>query len=226
MKVLFRILFSDIDGYEQMTEYNIPGYFPDIFVNHLHVERDKISKYFISKSELCFSIEISDETDLESVQNLILQDYGIDLEWGTMNCSVLYLLIDGEMIFIGNLSIKLNDVLAYYGHQDVLNIFWVFSKYQGVVFKEGNIQYSMHSNESNHNEPHVHVSVDGKQCASVNIRDGSIICGSIPAGKKKEVIDTIKNHTKMFIDYWNKRTNGIYVDIDYSLGTATLKLKQ
>ena len=89
----------------------------------------------------------------------------------------------------------------------------------GQVLKSENLRFYMHSREKGHNSPHVHVE-DLKrdtEC-SIDIITGQLLTGEIKPKELKKAQKIIRENKELFVDYWNKNTDGLNVDINHKLG--------
>lgn len=94
----------------------------------------------------------------------------------------------------------------------------------GQFDRDGKLSFYFHSHEKGkHNEPHVHVSVIGKDYEEpISVRTGEPLSKNPKMPKKylalaKKYI--LENQSK-FISGWKSRTDGLIEDIDYQLGLS------
>lgn len=67
--------------------------------------------------------------------------------------------------------------------------------------------------------PHVHVRIGRDEELSASIPDGKRLAGDMPYRKIwKRIHDIIRENSEKFLRAWNMQTNGLKVDINYSLG--------
>ena len=103
-----------------------------------------------------------------------------------------------------------------------LHLLFVFSIFQGEIWREGQIKYYMQSHESDsHNNPHVHVNIGHKYEASIDIINGNILAGKVPQKYYGKIIKKIKDNKDFLILCWNELTDGLKIDINYGLGIAS-----
>ena len=90
----------------------------------------------------------------------------------------------------------------------------------GTVFEDSGIRYYMNSKEAgSHNKPHVHVNVRNEEEASFSILDGTQLAGGkIKPKDKKEIQNMIAEKRYELLEYWNKHTDGLSVDLNQVWG--------
>ncbi len=67
------------------------------------------------------------------------------------------------------------------------------------------IQFIVHTNETNHNIPHVHAKFD-KYEISISLNDFSILAGNIPNKNKNIAVKWVKENKDYILKYWNEKT--------------------
>lgn len=86
----------------------------------------------------------------------------------------------------------------------------------GQICREDNLRYYMNSHEGNrHNEPHVHVDdLKTHDSASISILNLIVLDGYLSNRSKRKAIQKIAQEQRAFIEFWNTKTDGLYVDIN------------
>lgn len=103
-----------------------------------------------------------------------------------------------------------------------IEVAYYFCLDAGQIMEVENLRFYMHSKEKGrHNKPHVHVEDinKGVEC-SICILNGELLDGKIKKKDFRKAQKIINDNKDLFIDYWNKYTDGLDVDINYSLGLA------
>lgn len=93
-------------------------------------------------------------------------------------------------------------------------------KVQLLVSSDAGIRYYMNSKEAgSHKEPHVHVNVRNEVEASFSISDGTQLAGGkIKPKDRKEIQNKIAEKRYELLEYWNKHTDGLSVDLNQVWG--------
>ena len=119
-------------------------------------------------------------------------------------------------------SIQINQLQRLFEISKQLHLLFVFSIFQGEIWREGQIKYYMQSHESgSHNNPHVHVNIGHKYEASIDIINGNILAGRVPQKYYGKIIKKIKDNKDFLMLCWNELTDGMKIDINYGLGIAS-----
>lgn len=208
--------FLYYDG-SSFTKKDIPGYFVDVFHNWRKVSLIQSKEFLESFEGISFTIPVSHETTFYTVVDYILNTLEIDKRDFYMCVSPLFAEIRGELVNISNYGLKICEFMELYSYPETLQLYFLFSHSQGEIERRKGISYCMHSNEQGHNSPHVHVRAGNKYNASIDIISLEIIAGSLPKRYQREILSYIRDNQDKLIDYWNKNTNGLHVNIDYSL---------
>ncbi len=108
------------------------------------------------------------------------------------------------------------------GREDVnhVKVQLLVSSDAGTVFEDSGIRYYMNSKEAgSHNKPHVHVNIRNEVEASFSILDGTQLAGGkIKPKDKKEIKKMIAEKRYELLEYWNKYTDGLSVDLNQVWG--------
>lgn len=115
-------------------------------------------------------------------------------------------------------SVKIKDILRKYECGDTLRIVFFLSVLQGEVFKAEGYSFYMHSNERTiHNLPHIHVYRAGECPLTIDFLNLNIIEGEISGRKRRRIMKIISDKQELLIKHWNEKTNGITINVDYTL---------
>ena len=137
----------------------------------------------------------------------------------------IYILVENELIRIDHQNLNLSTIFKHYSFHDNLHVFFMLSNQAGDIWKDDGIRYYMHSRESGrHNAPHIHVDYKHEYSASICIFDGSLLDGHLPAKVFKKAQARIMNNQKFLLKCWNKKTDGLTVDINHYFGITPLEV--
>ena len=214
MKIIFDMLFSNGINYSKKI---IPRYLFSVICSWANISESEMAKEWENYKHL--ELEINDEVGLSfrDVIKLISKGLHFDEAQVLMCQSLLYVLVDDELSRIEDYDILLKDFLKLYSNTKELQVFFVFSAVQGSLFLEKGMLFYMHSNEQGHNKPHVHVNYKHEYDASFSIPEGIMLRGSFPLKLQKEVKTIIEENKERLLDCWIKKTNGISVNINFSV---------
>lgn len=217
IKLIFDILFSDGNN---LSKEIIPLYLdflfsdcPDEIGERTEGQTVEINHiYDISHIE--FGMEIDSATTFRDVLEEIFNVSGIKKSVFFQIASPLYCGVNEGLVHILNYDYPVSSFIRINDGVDSLQVCLIFSKYQGEIYREDNIIYSMRSNEQGHNIPHVHVKLLGEDnTVSISILDGKILAGKLRQGAYKKAVRVIKRNREMFFDCWRRCTNGLDIDI-------------
>lgn len=217
IKVVFDILFSD--G-KKLSKEIIPLYLAFLFSDCPDETGAEAEDHAVDINQIykiChieFEMEIGPATTFRDVLERIFDASGIKKSVFFKITSPLYCGVDEGLVHILNYDYPVSEFIRFNDEVYSLSACLIFSKYQGEIYREDNISYSIHSNEQGHNIPHVHVKVLGKDdTASVSILDGKILAGKLRQDACKKAVRLIERKREMFIDGWRSCTNGLDIDI-------------
>ena len=95
---------------------------------------------------------------------------------------------------------------------------------EGEAYSEGSLHFYFHSKEQGrHHKPHVHVKYGPGLEVVMDLITGDVLQGEFPSSRlltKARRIITDKR--ALFIEWWNTKTDGLNVDINYALGITHL----
>lgn len=214
MQVFCRIIYMDDERY--YTE-PVPPYIYSILSYHENMEC--IKQILKKDSVLNIECPIDKETTVADIQNIICSRMNKYVGNLCSSCPCICTKSQQDFIRIENLLIKIEYLLNKFDIKDIFYLYFVFSAFQGDVWREGQIRYYMQSHESGrHNQPHIHVNISGQYNSSINILTGETLAGEVPQKYRKEVENKIKNNREFLIFCWNNMTDGLKVDINYRFG--------
>ena len=118
-----------------------------------------------------------------------------------------------------NFAYLLSKYLDKNGSGKIKAAFYI-SEDAGHVWIEENLRFDFHSKElTKHNEPHIHVEDrNHNRNASISLNDGSVLDGKLLSKDLKRARKIIVDHQKEFLDDWNRKTDGLAVDVNHKLG--------
>ncbi len=73
--------------------------------------------------------------------------------------------------------------------------FTTIEKYRGIVFK-------IYPKEKGHNEPHCHISYQGKNI-SISLISFNVLEGNLPPKQQTQALDWVKKNIETLKKYWN-----------------------
>ena len=121
---------------------------------------------------------------------------------------------------------KTTNTVLYYlalvqsSDDDYLQIQILVSADAGTWCQKDGIKYYFYSNESTrHNEPHVHVSVKHERNGVYSLKDNRRLSGNLNSRDEKKVKKVLTENKVELLNYWNKHTNGLTVDLNQVLKT-------
>ena len=218
MKIKFDIIYLDEDE-NYFSSPNMPGYLIHYFAQLRHESYESFINKLPFDTKFSFKTLIDEKTILSDLLTQYLYFLGFEKDDFYMSTSMVYLKTSSDFINIEKYSFSISELLRRYEEVNELDFFLVFSVLQGDVFRDGSIRYYMETHEEcNHHRPHVHVTADNKYSASIDILDASILAGDLPEKYKGKVKRTVIEKKEKLIDYWNKRTDGLKIDLNYGLG--------
>jgi len=215
MLIKSKILYMDDDHY-YLTP--IPSYFYSVFA----ITEETLPQYE-KDCNIEINYTITRETTIQEIQNALCKKMSKQVGLVCRNYFGIYLRTDSDFICIEDTAINVEHVLDLFHIKDNVCFCFIFSAYQGDIWREGQIRYYMHTREKGHNVPHVHVNISHEIDISINFLTGEILAGKIPPKYKKEIMDKIFNddNQKKLIESWNCTTDGIKIDLNYSFGIVT-----
>lgn len=77
---------------------------------------------------------------------------------------------------------------------------------------ENSIKFTIHTNESGHNKPHLHAQYNENEIV-IEIPSGKIIVGNLPPRKAKQASNWVVNNIDYVIHKWNDLSNGIKIPV-------------
>ena len=210
MIVNYKLLISDEYTF---SEENIPAYVYRVFGQWSGKPADQIRQEIDDYRSCDFPFEVTDSSSFRDLLNTLLDRLQLSRESFYMSSSMVYAEEKGELVNIQNYDYRLKDFMKLYDIHDHLQLYFIFGRWQGDVFREDGIRYYMPSGEAGHNKPHIHVSINRDYGASVDILTGEILAGDIPKKEHKKVQKYIADNKDKLLDYWNKHTSGLEVVI-------------
>lgn len=193
---------------EPESDYGING--PDVMVP-LAVKRGTTMPFSYSENTTVGEL-------LEAIKSEIWEepddDFIAPVKYGFLH--------EGERYYVENENANLRLLLKNYldpeGTGNITACLLV-SCDAGAVFERYPLRFFVPSRESGrHHEPHIHVSVAGKDCeASFRISDGKCIVGHLPGRLERLAKETILEHQDYFKKCWETKTNGLIPDINHHL---------
>lgn len=218
MTINFDIKYTDEDGNYYFSE-NMPEYLIDVFSDFRDEPYRKFRNELPIETKYSYYYPISSETTLHDLLNPYLDKLKIKHEKFYKCSSMVWLKTERNYVNITDYDYYILRLIRYFGQTDELNLFLIFSVLQGDIWREDSIRYYMNSHEAgSHNFPHVHVLVERTYEASINLINGEIITGILPAKFKKKVLEKVKQNRLYLLDCWNKQTDGLKFDINFGLG--------
>jgi len=209
--VEYFLVYTDGNDYYNDT---IPTYIPEIIASWLNKSTEFVINSIPDLLRTKFEIDITSHSSFRDIISLITHYYGFtDKE--VLACSGLFhVMVEKELCEIEDYDMKIEQFLELYPPSDKMMVFFVFSKYQGVIFKEHGYKYYMHSNENGHNSPHIHVNYRHDYDVSIDILNGCVLEGHMPHHILRKAVKKIIENKDYLIECWNKYTNGIKVNMD------------
>ncbi len=215
MVIKSKILYMDDDHY-YLTP--MPPYLYNVFAI------TEETKYFFEKDcNIEINYTITKETTVQEIQNVICEKMNKQVGLICKNHFGIYTKTNSDFICIENTSINVDYILDLFHIKDTFYLYFIFSAYQGDIWREGQIRYYIHAREKGHSKPHVHVNISHEIDVSINFLTGEILAGKIPPKYKKKIMDKIFNddNQKKLIESWNCATDGLKIDLNYSFGSVT-----
>lgn len=201
-------LRDDLLNVDQRFLYNPPE-----VMNAICGVKDQVLEVIIDKE--------SSVKEFENTLNSLI--WGAKWKKTTDNCFEFYYLFEECRAVID----KPKERFLKYLHKYIdplktnqIEVAYYFCCDAGQILEAENLRFYMHSKEKGrHNKPHVHVEDinKGDEC-SIAILDGELLDGKIKKKELRKAQQIIKDNQNLFIDYWNKHTDGINIDINFNLG--------
>ena len=222
MRIEFQWNFEDGIVYHLR---DVPGWFIQFCCEQLGLTVDdykeavnQIDRACSLFTPLIINTEINENTTFKEIVEYYLEEVGIDKE-SFLSLPIFPSVIANKACYeIEDLTITVSYVLDNYDCGEVLRICFFLSVLQGEVFHDDGISYYMHSNENTSNNlPHVHVSKSGEFDIVVDFLNLTLIEGNIKQRQLNQILDVIKTKQNTLVDYWNNHTNGIKINVDYTL---------
>ena len=172
-------------------------------------------------SVININYDVNEKTTVEDIRKAVCNKMEDPVKTLCLSGYSYYIKSEYDFIEIENSNIKMADFLERFSIKNILNLYFVFSAYQGDIWREGQIRYYMPSHEAgSHNNPHVHVIVNRDYSSTIDIETGKILAGKIPSKYKKKITDKIMNNQIFLLECWNNMTDGLKVDINYRFGNV------
>lgn len=213
IRINYKLLFSDGYTYD---EEDIPEYLYYVFGEWSGKEFEQMKRDIKSIQSCSFYFKINEHASFRDLVDDLLDILHFDKAKFYMCYSPVYVKESNELVNIQNYEFLLKDFIELYDIQESINLFFIFSRYQGDVYRKDGIRYYMQSKEQGHNKPHLHVNVNKEYSASIDINTGELLAGDLPTKEYNKVRRYIEKNKETLLDYWNKNTNGLNVDINYS----------
>lgn len=218
MKIKFTLLIDDGNQYYK----GYPGIFLVDYADMLgwSDERDdlfweKVSQHYCSHLEFQFTFNAELSSKITDIEKMIAEQIGFDQKLYFSFEKRVYVLLDGEFIYIKNPSMRVLALSKYYHLGETLPFFLVFSNQAGKIWREDGLRYHMHSKEAGrHNEPHIHVDYKHDSSVSICLYDGKVLDGHIPSKLLKKATKKVLENRLFLLECWNKLTDGLEVDIN------------
>ena len=172
MLIKSKILYMDDDHY-YLTP--IPSYFYSVFA----ITEETLPQYE-KDCNIEINYTITRETTIQEIQNALCKKMSKQVGLVCRNYFGIYLRTDSDFICIEDTAINVEHVLDLFHIKDNVCFCFIFSAYQGDIWREGQIRYYMHTREKGHNVPHVHVNISHEIDISINFLTGEILAGKIP----------------------------------------------
>ena len=223
MIINYKVVFKDEDGnlfYSPITH----GIMTEIIAYLTGKTYETVKESLPIDTRYTIEYDIKNNTKLSDILIPYSRFLGWQEERLTSSLAAVKIKTETDLVQIRDFDYKIQRFFSFYPGLRSINLYIVFSTLQGVVWTDNSIRYYMYSNEScSHNKPHVHVDVSHEYQASIDIIDGTILAGCLPGKHLKQAIKTINEKRDYFLDCWNKRTSGLYVDMNNGLGLTELR---
>jgi hypothetical protein len=224
MNIIVQWIFTDEKAYHVKR---IPGYLYDFCCSEAGIVTDDfntryqliISKYSLF-TPISFELKTNESTTVYDVIEGYLDFIDINHDHFYDMCFEPSILTRKECLCIEDTNIPLITIFKHFDCGESLHICFFLTLIQGEVFNDNNISYYIHSNErTHHNLPHVHVKKRGKYEVVIDFIELKVIktSGNITQKELKAILSVIEQKRTNLIEYWNNRTNGISIAIDYTL---------
>lgn len=220
MQINCSILFDDGDKYYHGDD---PGILTPEFAELRGTDIVEARDNFQNYSKISFYMDISGR-NMHDLVKTISQKLGFITEQ-TIGCNIgygsFYILISNELVHILNPEIGIQRVLAMYTSTDILQTYLIFSNQAGDIWRDDGLRYYINSRESGrHNKPHIHIDYQHEAQASISIETGEtlVVTGRIPSKVLNAAKKRILESQPFLYDCWRKKTDGLFVDLNYSFG--------
>ncbi len=193
-------------------------------------ERDEefwnnVQLHYEEKSRFSFTYTVTKNSVIQDIEKEVVNIIGFDWTRFTQSYIKTYILINDEFVQVQDSLIGLDKIWEYYGVNIKLKIFFIFSNQAGDIWVEDGVRFFMPSKEQGcHNSPHVHVDYKHKCTASVCLYDGELLAGKLPSKVYKKVKERIIKEQEFLLNCWNKRTDGLKVDINQYFGICSVDI--
>lgn len=185
---------------------------------------NKVQLHYEEKSQFLFTYAVAMNTVIKDIEKEVVNIIGFDWTRFVRSNIKTYILIDDEFVYVQDSLIRLDKIWEYYGVKKELKVFFIFSNQAGDIWNKDGVRFFMPSREQGcHNSPHIHVDYKHKYMASVCLYNGELLAGNLPTKVHKKAKEKIMGEQAFLLDCWNKRTDGLKVDVNQHFGICPIR---
>lgn len=177
---------------------------------------------------LTFEFLYDENTSIEEYYQCILKGMGFKYDpriprGGWDGANTLCFLEGKQLIKVENYKLKFNTIISRYCNKQVINSLMIFWAGAGDIWNDDGLRYYIPSKEGcRHKTPHVHVEYRHEEKASIDIKNGVKLAGDMKPKILKKARERILDNQEYLLDCWNKKTDGLNVDINHYLGITSI----
>ena len=159
---------------------------------------NKVQLHYEEKSQFLFTYAVAMNTVIKDIEKEVVNIIGFDWTRFVRSNIKTYILIDDEFVYVQDSLIRLDKIWEYYGVKKELKVFFIFSNQAGDIWNKDGVRFFMPSREQGcHN--------------------------SLPTKVHKKAKEKIMGEQAFLLDCWNKRTDGLKVDVNQHFGICPIR---
>ena len=159
----------------------------------------------------------------KDVKSVLKKEINLPLEFFDSEYIHLYVKYKNNLYEICDDQVGLLKYCSQENHVYLLPVLLVLDDQpQGVAYIEDSLRFYFHSKEmGKHHKPHVHIEYSPGGEGVMDLLTNEVLQGAFPNSKMlKKAKRILSAKREYFIEWWNTKTDGLNVDINYALGIA------
>ncbi len=216
LRITCRISYKNDSEYSLLAEESAKGVFEDCQIYSIQEP--------YSKREL--NIELTDDLTVDALYNEVLRSFSHNVLKQLLSSFPLtdaVFCMNNIVFNVESSGIKVKDLVTAFNTNSMLVILTHLLG-AGEYCRCNGYRFYFYSHEGNrHNEPHIHVDKVGKRSGSVLISTLEQTEGNLNDKDLRFIRSKLKGRERELLEWWNLKTDGINVDIDFFLQNRIIK---